>query len=374
MSKELNFNFCIIPNPFANGGRNIIFISKSGENFLNKKIANSKGYKDVKEILEQFGYTETGELQFESSNNTTSNETMMEMRLFLEDCGLVYSRELEVSVIKDLSNLKSEMDSPNNFIYDESDFEEGESPIGEKTKNKLIESKSELFDFEYQEPELKEKITLYFYLFLEFGFNPFGRPMIQFGGDFKDSDNYDDRNYIKIVKSDFERVLDPNKPNSIVLSSVKTQRDFLKEAGMLYSGYFRYQKREEKGDAMILREEKHIYKLADVRRYLNPEQSIVVETNRMGYDRLIKLSKKIKAESVIESNKFISIEEIENKAEDLRNHLTKKMNMLSEMEDFEAAANMKKDVDFIEGKIEFIKELDRPEITTEEYFKVFCMP
>lgn len=370
MSKELNFNFCIIPNPFASGGRNIIFISKSEKKTLDKNIVNSKEYQDIKEILEQFGYTETGELQFESSNNKTSNDTLMEMRVFLEDCGLIYSRELEVNVIKDLNNIKSEIDLSNNFTYDENN----DIPIGEKTKNKLIESKSSLFDFEYETPELKEKITLYFYLFLEFGFNAFGRPMIQFGGDFKDSDDYDDRNYIKIVKSDFERVFDPNKPNSIVFSSCKTQRDFLKEAGMLYSGYFRYQKREEKGDAMILREEKHVYKLADVRRYLNPEQSIVVETNRMGYDRLIKLSKKIKAESIIESNKFISIEEIENKAEDLRNHLTKKMNMLSEMEEFEAAANMKKDVDFIEGKIEFIKELDKPEITTEEYFKVFCMP
>jgi len=374
MSKELNFNFCIIPNPFASGGRNMIFISKSGENFLDKKIANSKGYQDVKEILEQFGYTETGELQFESSNNPSSNETMADMRLFLEDCGLNYSRELEVTVIKDLSNLKLEMDKPADFSCDEINFEDSESPIEEKTKNKLIESKSELFDFEYTEPELEEKITLYFYLFLEFGFNAFGKPMIQFGGDFKDSDDYDDRNYIKIVKSDFERVFDPKKPNAIVLSSVKKQKDFIKEAGMLYGGYFRYQKREETGDAMILREEKHIYKLADVKMFLNPTQSIVVETNRMGYDRLIKLSKKIKAESVIESNKFISIEEIENKAEDLRAHLTGKMKILSELEDFEAAANMKKDVDFIEGKIEFIKELNKPEITTGEYFKVFSMP
>ena len=102
MSKELSFNFCIIPNPFARGGRNMIFISKSGEKFLDKNIANSKEYQDVKEILEQFGYTETGHLQFESSNNPDSDDSMADMRLFLEDCGLVYSRELEVTVIKDL--------------------------------------------------------------------------------------------------------------------------------------------------------------------------------------------------------------------------------------------------------------------------------
>jgi hypothetical protein len=370
MSEELNFNFCIIPNPFASGGRNIIFISKSGENFLDKDIVDSSQYKDVKEILEQFGYTETEHLQFESSNNIPSDEvTMTDMRLFLEDCGLTYSRELEVNVVGDLSNLKSNMDSAGFG----SDFKD-ESTIDDKTKNKLIESKSELFDFKYKEPEYKEKVSLYFYLFLEFGFNHYGKPIIQFGGDFKDSDDYDDRNYIKIVKSDFERVRDSSKPNSIILSSCKKQKELLKEAGMLYSGYFRYQKNEEKGGAMILKEEKHVYKLADIRKYLNPEQSIIVETNRMGYDKLIALSKRIKTESIIEGNKYISTEDIEEQAEDLKNHFLNKMDLLSEMEEFEAAANMKKDVDFIDDKLNSIKEMDKPELTTEEYFKLFYIP
>ncbi len=76
--------------------------------------------------------------------------------------------------------------------------------------------------------------------------------MIQFGGDFKDSENYDDRNYIKIVGSEFERVKDLDKPNSIILRSNKSQKDLLREVGILYSGYFKYQKRVEKIiDALI---------------------------------------------------------------------------------------------------------------------------
>lgn len=364
MSKEFSFNFCIIPNPFAGGSRNIIFISKSGENFLDKKIIDSKSYQDVKEILEQFGYTEIEHLQFESSNNISSDSvTITDMKLFLEDFGLKYSRELEVNIIKDLSNIKP-------VIHKQLE----ESPINEKTKNKLIESKSELFDFKYKEPKVREKVTLYFYLFLEFGFNVYGKPIIQLGGDFKDSDDYDDRNYIKIVKSEFERVSDPSKPNSIVLKSCKTQKDFIKEAGMLYSGYFRYQRKEENGDSIIIREQKHIYKLLEVKKFLNPEQAIVVETNRMGYDKLVNLSKKIKTESKVEANKFLSIEEIEKKAEDIKSHLLKNMNILSELEDFESAAKMKKDIDFLSDKIDLIKTLEKPEITTEEYFKLFYIP
>jgi hypothetical protein len=368
MNKEFNFNFCIIPNPFSSDVRNIIFISKSEDNLLNEDILNKSQYNDVKEMLEQFGYTETRSNQFESSNNAPADEmTMLDMRLFLEDCGLTYSRELEVNIIKELSSLKTE------FNQSEENYND-KLPIKSNVKNRLIESKKELFNFKYKEPKRKEKISLYFYLFLEFGFNQYGKPFIQLNGDFKDFKDCDDRNYIKIVKSDFERVNDPRKPNSIVLSSCKTQKDFIKEAGMLYSGFFKYQRREEKGSSMIIKEEKHPYKLADVRRYLNPEQAIVVETNRMGYDKLITLSKKIKAESIKESNRYISTDVIKVQAEDLKSHLTKKMNILSQEEEFESALRMKADVDFIEVKMDLIEALDKSVITTGEYFRLFYIP
>jgi virulence-associated protein VapD len=378
MNKNIDFDFCIIPNPFAIGGRNVIFITKSGENFLNREVSSNKEYRDIKEVLEKFGYTETDYLQFESSNNAT-NSTIMEMKSYLEEFGLSYSRELEVSIVSDLNNLKTEVDkvAHNNleFIYGEGDFnlETEDSLVGEKPKNKLIASKSELFKFKYKEPDFKEKVSLYFYLFLEFGFNQSGNPIIQFGGDFKDNENYDDRNYIKIVKSDFLRVKDKKSPNSIILQSCKSQDGFLKEIGILYSGFFKYQKRLEKGESMILKETKFPYKLAEVRKHLKPDQSIVVETNRMGYDKLINLSKKIKTESVHEGNKFIATGDIEYEAEKLSKFLANKMVTLSEKEEFEEALKLKKDVEFIKGKVEFIKKLDRPEITTEEYFKLFSI-
>lgn len=378
MNKNIDFDFCIIPNPFAIGGRNVIFITKSGENFLNREVSSNKEYRDIKEVLEKFGYTETDYLQFESSNNAT-NSTIMEMKSYLEEFGLSYSRELEVSIVSDLNSLKTEVDkvAHNNleFIYGEGDFnlETEDSPVGEKPKNELIASKSELFKFKYKEPDFKEKVSLYFYLFLEFGFNQSGNPIIQFGGDFKDNENYDDRNYIKIVKSDFLRVKDKKSPNSIILQSCKSQDGFLKEIGILYSGFFKYQKRLEKGESMILKETKFPYKLAEVRKHLKPDQSIVVETNRMGYDKLINLSKKIKTESVHEGNKFIATGDIEYEAEELSKFLANKMVTLSENEEFEEALKLKKDVEFIKGKVEFIKKLDRPEITTEEYFKLFSI-
>jgi hypothetical protein len=301
------------------------------------------------------------------------------MKSLLKELGLSYSRELEVSIVSDLNNLKVETDkvSQNNleFIYGEGDFnlETEDSPIKDKTKNKLIESKRELFNFKYKEPELQEKVSLYFYLFLEFGFNQAGNPIIQFGGDFKDSGDYDDRNYIKIVKSDFLRVKDDKSPNSIILQSCKSQEDFLKEIGILYSGFFRYQKKLEKGDSMILKETKFPYKLAEVRKHLKPDQSIVVETNRMGYDRLIKLSKKIKTESVYEGNTFIATGDIEYEAEELSKFLSNKMALLSDNEEFEEASKIKRDVEFIREKVVFIKSLNKPEITTEEYFKLFSI-
>ena len=377
MNKDIIFDFCIIPNPFASGGRNMIFITKSGENFLDKKISESKIYKDIKEIIEQFGYTETSLLQFESSNNSKES-TALEMTRFLEDFGLVYSRELEVNIIRDLDNLKLETDklAQNNldFIYGEGGFEGvDENPIGEKTTNKLIESKAEMFNFKNKEPEFREKVSLSFYLFLEFGFNPAGQPMVQFGGDFKDSEHHSDRNYIRIIESEFERVRDPKKPNSIILLSCKNQADLLKEVGILYSGFFKYKKHIEKNGDMMLKESTYKYKLAEIRNFLKPEKGIVIVTNRMDYDALIELSDRIKKENINESKRFIGTGEIEHEAKELSKFLSKKMERLSENEEFEEASMVMKDVKFIEDKVELVKSLDKTEITTEEYYKIFSL-
>lgn len=376
MNKDLIFDFCIIPNPFASGIRNIIFIAKSGDNFLDKSLAEKKEYKDIKDIIEKFGYTETDHLQFESSNNSNSlQSSAKEIKSFLENCGLKYSRELEVGILRDFTSLKIETDreAVSNLDLYSSNFDVKDSPINDSTKNKLIESRSELFKFSYKEPEIGEKVTLYFYLFLEFGFSQSGKPVIHFNGDFNSSDDYDNRNYIKIVQSDFERVIDPSKPNSIILSSCKTQKDFLREVGILYSGFFKYQKNVEKIDAMMIQEKKFPYKLAEVRKFLAPGQSIVVETNRMGYDTLIKLSNKIKTESAIESRQLIPTGDIEREAEDLSQFLNKKIEDLSEHEDFEEAAKMKKDVDFISNQVNKIKKMNKVQITTKEYFKIFSI-
>jgi len=369
MSKDIIFDFCIIPNPFASGGRSMIFITKSGEGFLEKEIAEEKDYKDIKEILEQFGYTETSPLQFESSNNTkTSEPTILDMRGFLEEFGLSYSRELEVNVVSDLNNLKSETDKL------AKDFNNPhENPIGEKTKNKLIASKKEIFDFKHTEPKDGEIVPLYFYLFLEFGLNHSGKPIIHFNADFQSSEDHNDRNYIRILESDFERVVDPKKPNMITLVSKKTQSDLLKEAGILYSGHFKYKRQLEKDGSIIIKESTYKYKLAEVKQYLNPEQCILIDTSRMGYDKLINLSNKIRVESITEYKKFIPTGEIEHEAEELSKFLSKKMEILSEKEEFEEASLIMKDVKFIQDKVDLIKTLDKTEITTEEYFKIFSI-
>jgi signal recognition particle subunit SEC65 len=378
MKKRLKLNFCIIPNPFSNGSRNMIFISKSGRGKKSIELSENDEYKDIKDVIEKFGYTETAPLQFESSNNSIEESSQNEIKKLLEEFGLKYSRKLEVDIIKELSNLKAEADklahknieSVNgitDFSYDIDDLPE----LTIETKNKLIESKKELFKFKFREPEVGEKVTLYFYLFLELAFNHQGKPSIRFNGDFRDSDDYDDRNYIKIVSSDFERVFDPNKPNSIILSSCKKQSDLLKEVGILYSGFFRYQTSVEKSGAVMIQEKKYPYKFAEIRKFLTPNQAIVVETNRMGFDTLINLSNKIKIESIAESRKFISISDIEQKAEELNSFLSRRMVSLSEADDFEGAAKMKKDVDYINTQISHVKSSFGSHITTEEYFKLF---
>lgn len=368
MSENFNFEFCIIPNPFSRGNRNIVFITRAGIGYLDITVTSSSEYKDIKEILEQFGYTETIPLHFESS--TTTDSSIGDVKEVLEDCGLVYSRELEVNLIKDLNSLKNDIPL---FNYGQIDFEDSNLPISINTKNKLIESKKELFKFKYPEPKIGEKVTLYFYLFLEFGFNNLGKPIIQLNGDFKDSEDSDGRNYIRIVKSDFERFEDMLNPNSIMLRSCKTQADLFKEIGILYSGYFKYQQKIEKGDAIITQEKKYPYKFAEIKKFLNPNQSIIAETNRMSYDKLISLSKKIKTESIVEEHQYLSTNEIQVEAEELEKFLSNKIIFLSEKDEFEEAALLKKEVDFIQSKVKKVKSMKKTGITTGEYFKLFSI-
>jgi len=350
MSKKFNFDFCIIPNPFSNGTRNIIFISKFDENISDKEKIEDEDYFGIKKILDKFGYTETSQFKFESSNNETSiKHSIIEIKKKLEKHGLKYNRELEVIVVRDLSILKK-------------DFNE---------KNILIESESK--NFKHLEPDLKEKIKLNFYLFLEFGFNYAGKPVIQFGGDFESNESDDNRNYIKIVESDFERVFDSKKPNSIILSSVKTQSDFLKEIGLLYGGFFKYQTIYEGEKSVITKEKKYPYKLIEVKKFLRPEQSIVIETNRFGYDKLINLSNEVKLKRKNELRNSILISELEEKSNELNTLLESKMIFLSENEEFESAANIKKDIEMINNRLSFVKKLEKPEITLEEYFKIFSL-
>lgn len=349
MNKDINFKFCIIQNPFSIGGRNIIFLSKSDKKLLNKDVLNSTQYKDVREILKQYGYVETGEFQFESPDNNTSSELpTIDLMIFLEEYGLTYSRELELNIINELDGFKSEL-----------------------SKNNSIESIYKSFDNKFSEPNYVEKITLYFYLFLEFGFNDKGKPVIQFNGDFMDSNNYDDRNYIRIIKSDFKRIKDPKKPTSIILSSVKTQFDFIKESGLLYSGYFRYQKNEKKNNSTIIKENKHVYNLLDIKNYINPNQPIIVETNSYSYNKLIDFSNKLKEEKIIEDNTKLSVEYIIKRANKIKNNLQKKMIKASENDDFETSIIIKKNIDLIDEKIDVVKHMLTKEITTEDYFRIF---
>lgn len=380
MSKETFFDFCIIPNPFASGDRHMVFITSASNNFLDKTIMMDEKYQDVREILAHFGYTETALLQFESSNNAefSGPSHIRQVKNFLLNCGLAYSRELEVNIIRDLDNLKEEGDRAargnSEFVYE--DIELGKAPGGiieENTRNRLIESKNDLFDFKYELPTIGECVTLYFYLFLEIVFDEIGKPSIQFSAGFSDTYDLDSKNYIRIIKSDFERVYDRRNPNSIILKSLKTQEDFIKESGMLYSGFFRYQRKILKSGEYGIQAKKFSYKIAEIKRFLDPEQSVVIHMARMGYDRLIELSSDIKKEKENEEKRVIATEDIKYEAEELKDFLTEKMIALSDAEEYEAAATMKKDVDLINEKISLVDSMKETEITAGKYFELFSL-
>lgn len=355
MDKELKFSFCIIKNPFLNGERNIIFVSKPEGTPSTEAMEQEFG--EIRDALNIFGYTETSELKFESPDYLENLVTPVEIIEFLESLGMSYSRELEVDSIKKLSPLK-----------------ETEVKLFQKERYEMVKYNDNQANFNYSEPDIGDKVSLYFYLFLEFGFTSSMKPIIQLGGDFMDSLNYDDRNYLKIVKSDFIRVFDSSKPNSIILSSCKKQDDFVKESGLLYSGHFIHQKRSEVNGKMTFTEEKNVYKLLEVRGFLVPDQPIVIEVNKVGYEKLIQLSKAIKKEMAIETRKMISVDDIKIRAANLTSSFDSKIKPLLIKEDFESIIKIKQNIDFINRKVKLVEDSGKLEITTKEYFKIFHMP
>ena len=361
MNFKIKLDFCVIPTPYSRGIGNLAFIAYRGTNRIDEKLCLEEDYDRVRNLMNQYGYQEIDFCIFESSNNTLIG--VEEFKYKLVEAGLKYSKPFEFNIMGELESFnldilsQYELNKPtpiDNNIY----FSTTSPSVATKPKSRV--------------PQVGEKITLYFYLFLQCNWVNENDCVLELIGDLYSKENNNTRNFLQITKSDFVR-LDSNVPNAILLQSTKTYGDFLNEINLLHNGRFKFVKPmvNQNGDAVIKTKE-FTYNILEIRKNINPVHRIVVEQNQY-YDSMISVSKSIKKELSIEQKKIVSLENLRPEMLLLKNKLKDKMLHLAETDEFEKASVVKKDINFIDNKISIIDNLEEKNITREEYLKTFCL-
>lgn len=363
MDFKNKIDFCIIPSPYASGGKNLVFFSYTGTNQLDERLCFEPVYASIKTLLNSIGYLEMDYCTFESADELSMgvNETTEK----LTSVGLRYSKPFEFNVAGQINSLRQEIQHLPlfNVPTDLNTFAVHTNPL--QLQMQAPQSKV---------PEIGEKVTLYMYLYLQTHFLNENDCMLELIGDFHSRTNSNTRNFLQIVKSDFIRIESPNQ-HSIVLQSTKNYSDFLNEISFLHKGMFRFIKPMVNSDGnMTVKTKEFIYNIMEIKKNVKANLKIVVEANlNHYYDDMLKLSKKIRKEFISEGKKVISLDGLKPEMISLKEKLAGKMLQFAETDEFEKANLIKGDITFIENKLKIVDNLEEKNITQEEYYKTFCL-
>lgn len=361
MEFQNKFNFCIIPSPYSQGLKCLVFIAPYGANQIDEKLASSEEYEKIANQMSGLGFKEFDICVFESIESL--NITREELAIKIANFGFIYSKPFEFNVVSELESFKTELYTFTNFDL--------------LPDNSISFSTTKAID-EYQVkshvPQIGEKIKLNFYLFLKCIFLNENDCTIELIGDLYSRENSNTRNFLQIVQSDFVRLESPI-PNVILLQSTKSFKDFVSEINFLYRGNFKFGRPILNPDGqMTMKTKEYVYNIMEIKKHVNSSHKITVEVNlNKFYDDMINMSKKIKREQTTEFKKNISLEALKPDIIELKCKLQDKMLNYADSDEFEKANTVKRDINFIQKKIEIIENLDKKIITQKEYFKNFCL-
>lgn len=367
MNLKKKLDFCIIPSPYNKGLKNLCFITYFGLNKIDEKLCLEEDYEHIKHIMGQYDYHEIDYCIFESSD--FYKIPIAELKGKLSEAGMRYSKPFEFNIMAELNLFHMDLMSQHDMMHQENikNNIQNENIYFSTSPNVIKQLKTRI-------PEVGEKITLYFYLFLQCHWVNENDCILELIGDLYSKENNNTRNFLQITKSDFIR-LDSNLPNTIMLQSTKNYGDFISEINLLHKGNFKFVKPiiSPNGD-MITKSREFIYNIIEIKKNINPVHRIVVEANlNQHYDNMIAISKKIKKEFSLEQKKIMSLEAVKPEMISLKQKLRDKMLNLAESDEFEKASMVKNDINFIDNKIKIIDTLAEKNITRQEYFKTFCL-
>lgn len=360
---EINLDFCIIENPLDKNKKPIIFVTRKGVKYLDETVIVEDDYEKAVFVIQNMGYIESDTLTFESSQDPEYVfVTTQHIRDSLEQIGMKYSTELENSVKIEFATLNTE--SAKQLIrtianqdrfenYTHSDFKKN---FQRPTKYKLI--------------DVGDRLTLYFYLFVECKFQR-DKCFLNLNGDFTSKTNTDLRNFILPVKCDFVRVNNVYSPNKIILKNVQTNRGVLKQIPINFHGTF--SSKHIKNLHTI--EKTFIYYFFEVKNNIPLDNRITIEIDSSeSFDQMINMSKSIKTEySLLMSKPQIVDTEFKDALFKIKDILTPRMWSLADSDEFEKATTTKKDVLHIKKMITKVNNCisEKKEMDLHKFLKTF---
>jgi hypothetical protein len=356
MNLKEKFDFCLIHNPYDLEGKSLVFITARGLEYIDDTIIMDDDYRKVKSILENYGMMEIEFCSFESVDKI-DDESLINK---LEDRGVKYSKSLEIKISKEMKDLKN--------TYSSFSSETSYIPYNFYDPN----SKIELDLTKVRIPNVGEKISLFFYLFLECHFITDDDCVLLLNGEFYTNEDNHFRNFLNITKSDFIRI-ESDTPNVIVLQSTKKYKDFSNEVDLLHSGNFKIIKpyMTEIGQKAYKTKE-YQYNFVEIKKSINPEQHIVIQVSLDGYlNQMFERSKDIKKENLKVRKKTISLEVIKTQASQIKEKLESKMIDSAETDQYERASYFRNNINLLDSKLKIISDMNEEKISIAEYKKIF---
>jgi len=269
-----------------------------------------------------------------------------------------YSKKLEKSINEEFEVLNKHKESmAKSFMANISHL---------KQENKFTSSTK------YKVPKIGDRISLYFYLFLECKFLENGDCFINLNGDFVSRKNGPNKNYIGIVKSDFIRI-PSDEEGRIFLKCDRTHEDLFKDINLFHSGSFHLTtvNKLEDSDREELISKSYIYNILEIKDSIKKDNriSVIVEED-YNFDEMIELSKLRKKEKTAEDRTTLDMAFLPDSKNELTEILEKRMFTFAENEEYEKASATKKNISFLIDRIKALTELGQDKITISELKKI----
>jgi len=358
---EINLDFCIIENPLDKNKKPIIFITRKGRDYLDETVIQEEDYEKVVFVIQNIGYIESDILTFEYSQDPAFPVINIDIiKETLLKKGLKYSDNLELTIKSefDLFNLKG----AKQFI---------KTLLNEPEDNKKIVNSEIMLSVNknsiYKIPEIGQYLTLYFNLFVECKFSG-DKCFLNLNGDFTSKKNTELRNFITPFRCDFIRINNNFNPNKIILKSCQINKDILKKLPIDFNGSFTLKIQEQNTSF----EKLFVYYLMEVKNNFPVENRITIEIDSsVNFDKMIVMSKKIKQDYDNLQRKKYSIVHLESAFDKIKTVLEPKMLSYAEMDEFEKALKIKKDINHINNKLKDIQNIKVNRIEYFEFIKKF---